>query len=325
VTPPPHNHSWRALLSAPNESKLTRAWPRIVFATALSIGVTFIEHVLHLQTYSLTTAPFTILGVAISFFLGFRNTTAYNRFWEARTLWGRLINTSRSLTRQILTQTAPASLFVPRDATDRYGAQALQRRMDASAPTPEAEARDIRAWQEAMVHLIIGYGHAMRHHLRGSDPCSDLQAHLAAAEAERLCSRENVPLALLHRMGARLQEARQRGWLDTPDVRAIESSLTELTEAQGGCERIRNTPMPVTYTLLSHRIVTFFCCALPFGLIDSVKLLTPFVVFLVSYAFIGLDVLGEEISDPFGTDPHDLPLPALTATIEKNLRQMLNE
>lgn len=317
-----HNHSWRNLLPTPRESRLARAWPRIILATSLSVAVTFVEHIRHLETYSLTPMPFSILGVAISFFLGFRNTTAYNRFWEARTLWGRIINTTRSLARQTLTQSAPAGMFASDCGREREKAE-TKRSSDATVLS--AEMQELRAWQETMVSLIIGYAHALRHHLLSSDAFPDLQSRLNRADTERLRGQDNVPLGLLYRMGLHLREARQRGWVTAQDVRSIEDSLTQLTEAQGGCERIKNTPMPLTYTLLSHRIVTIFCCALPFGLIDTVKMLTPFVVFLVSYAFIGLDVLGEEISDPFDTEPHSLPLPALTATIEKNLQQMLQE
>jgi len=323
VTQTPHNNSWRSLLPSPTESRLTRAWPRILLATLLSAVVTFIEHVRHLETYSLTPTPFTILGVAISFFLGFRNTTAYNRFWEARTLWGRVINSTRSLARQILTQAVPAGAFV--SDCHRERANGATRDDRAGKTDLATEKQELRSWQETMVSLAIGYAHALRHHLLGSDAFPDLHSRLSAAPIERLRGQENVPLGLLYLMGMHLQEARQRGWVTTQDVRSIEDSLTQLTDAQGGCERIKNTPIPLTYTLLSHRIVTLFCCALPFGLVDTVKLLTPFVVFLVSYAFIGLDVLGEEISDPFDTQPHSLPLPALTATIEKNLQQMLQE
>lgn len=333
MTPSPPHYSLRSLLPMPNESRLARAWPRIVLVTLLAVLVTFVERGLHLQTYSLTATPFTLLGVAISFFLGFRNTTAYNRYWEARTLWGRLINTSRALARQTLTQaaptrttpSAPVDMFASDGDTDGENAEALRCRGDGPTVSEEAEAREVHAWQEGMVHLVIGYAHSLHHHLRGSKVLPTLHSHMNSAELERLRGQDNMPLGLLVVMAQRLQEARRRGWLNAPDILIMEGSLTQLTEVLGGCERIHNTPMPITYTLLSHRIVTIFCCALPFGLVDTVKVLTPFVVFLVSYAFIGLDVLGEEISDPFGTDPHDIPLPALTATIEANLMQMLNE
>lgn len=320
-----HNHSWRNLLPAPHESRLVRAWPRILLATLLSIVVTYVERNPKLQTYSLTPVPFTIMGVAISFFLGFRNTTAYNRFWEARTLWGRIINTTRSLARQVLTQSAPhatAAAVVGQHSRDE---ESVSRHMETAVPTLEPETQELRGWREKMVSLVIGYAYAIYHHLRGSDPRPDLSTRLHPQELERLPARGNVPLMLLYRMAQLLQEGRRHGWLATADVLAIENSLTQLTDVQGGCERIKNTPMPVTYTLLSHRIVTVFCCALPFGLVESVKLLTPCVVFLVSYAFIGLDVLGEEISDPFGHDPHDLPLPSYASTIEQNLKQMLEK
>ena len=98
-----------------------------------------------------------------------------------------------------------------------------------------------------------------------------------------------------------------------------------MTNVQGGCERIKNTPVPGTYTILSGTIVTLFCFTLPFGILDVSGRLTPLVVFLVAYAFFGLDALGEEITEPFGDDPHDLPLERYTQTIETNLRQLLSD
>ena len=101
--------------------------------------------------------------------------------------------------------------------------------------------------------------------------------------------------------------------------------LSDLTNIQGGCERIKNTPVPYAYGILSHRVVAAFCFCLPLGIVDDVKGYTPFVTAFVSYAFFSLDSLGAEIEEPFGTDPHDLPLSALCRTIEINLRQLLGE
>lgn len=301
--------SLRGFFLAHGGSKLSQAWPRITLATLFATIVTLIEHGLQWKTYSLTATPFSIMGVAISFFLGFRNNTAYNRFWEARTLWGRLINASRSFARQTLTLITtpppPESEHVPPEISP-------------------AEKERLRAFQEAMILLTIGYAHAMHHHLRDTNPFDDLRGDMTEEERAWLHTQKNVPLGMLQLLGRRVQRARQENWIDQASLHLLEGSLTELTAVQGGCERIKNTPMPETYTVLSHRIVSFFCYALPFGLIDSTRLLTPLVVFLVSYAFFGLDTLGEEISDPFGTDPHDLPLAAFAATIETNLRQLLS-
>jgi ion channel-forming bestrophin family protein len=94
---------------------------------------------------------------------------------------------------------------------------------------------------------------------------------------------------------------------------------------QGGCERIRATPIPWSYTVLMHTIVAAYCFALPFGLVATTKLLTPVVVVLIAYAFLGLDAVGDELEQPFGREENDLPLDAISSTIELNLRQLLGE
>ena len=297
---------WKRLFFRYGESPLRSAWPKILSATLFAAVVTYVEHGLHLETYSLTATPFTIMGVAISFFLSFRNSTAYNRFWEARTLWGRLINVSRTFAGQILTQhTAPVS--------------------EDSAAGNSGPAQALSAYQRGAIGATIAYAHALFHHLRDTDSSAALGGWLSAEEIGWVRTQANIPCAITYLMRKRVQYARRQHWLSDSDILALESSITEIVSVQGGCERIKNTPFPITYTLLSHRIVFVFCFMMPFGLLDTTKVLTPLVVFLVAYAFFGLDALGEEISEPFGNDPHDLPLPLLTATIEKELELLLTE
>jgi ion channel-forming bestrophin family protein len=105
----------------------------------------------------------------------------------------------------------------------------------------------------------------------------------------------------------------------------FEKSLTEMTTIQGGCERIDNTPVPFAYTTLIHRIVGFYALLLPFGIVNDVQWMTPLVVFMICHAFFGLDEIGDEIEEPFGIEPQDLPLAAISRTIEINLLQYLDE
>jgi ion channel-forming bestrophin family protein len=105
----------------------------------------------------------------------------------------------------------------------------------------------------------------------------------------------------------------------------LEASLTQLTDIQGGCERIKSTPIPFSYTALIHRIVALYCFGLPFGLTDTIKALTPIVVAIISYAFFGLDAVGDELEEPFGTDMNDLPLTALSTAIEINIRRRIGD
>ena len=281
-----------SLNGAGKASALPRAWPKILAATLVAGAATWAEHGLHLRVPSMTPTPFTILGVAISIFLGFRNNEAYNRFWEARTLWGGLINASRNLGRQTMT------LVVSKDER-------------------------VAAFHEDVLLATIAYGHALRRHLHNEDPLLEVASTMRPDETEWLRGQSNVPIAILQLVGRRLAHARRQGWVDEGATVVLETTLAEMTSAQGGCERIKNTPVPDTYRLLSGTIVTFYCFFLPFGLVDSVGMLTPLVVLFVAYALFGLDALGEEVTEPFGDDPHDLPLGSYTETIETNLRQLL--
>ena len=106
---------------------------------------------------------------------------------------------------------------------------------------------------------------------------------------------------------------------------AIDSQLVELSNILGGCERIKNTPIPFTYTILIHRIVAFYCLLLPFGIIDTAGELTPVVVLLISHAFFGLDAIGDEIEQPFGTLPNHLPLATISRNVEINLLELTDD
>ena len=112
----------------------------------------------------------------------------------------------------------------------------------------------------------------------------------------------------------------------TPILAArMDQSLTVLGDALGGCERIASTPLPFTYSVILHRTVYLYCFMLPFGLLDSIGFMTPLMVAFVAYTFFALEALSDEIEEPFGTLPNDLPLDAMAITIETSLREMLGE
>lgn len=289
---------WGRMLFLYRGSVLRRTLPRILFFTGFSIIVTATEVVYELAKYSLTIEPFTIIGLAIGIFLGFRNNAAYDRYWEGRRLWGHMVNASRSFSRQVL-------LFVG----------------DGESPA----TGEIRKFQDDLVRQMIAYVHALRHHLRDSNPMPDLERFLSPEHVHELREQANVPVAILHGIGVRLRQAWQDGWISEYHLPALEGTLTTVTDIQGGCERIKNTPIPFPYTVLTHRLVAFYCFFLPFGLIETVRWLTPVVVMLISQAFFGLDAIGDEIEDPFGTEPQHLPLEALCRMIEVNLLQAIDE
>ena len=290
--------SWLRMVFAVRGSSLVDTWPRIALVILFASIVTWTPLRRAIEPYTLTTTPFSLIGVSLAIFFGFRNNESYDRYWEGRTLWGRMVNVSRSFTRQVLTL------------------------VRAEADSQSEDAAELR---RSVVRSTIAYVHAFRHHLRGSSPEPELRQHLSDEDRERATSQLNVPLAILQQIGERIQQANARGWIDTYHVPVLEESLTEMTGVQGGCERIKSTPIPFTYNVLIHRIVAIYCLALPFGLIDSVGDLTPIVVGLISYAFFGLDAIGDEIEQPFELDKNDLPLDYISRMIEINLLELLGE
>jgi putative membrane protein len=293
--------SWLHSLVPRRGSVLPRIWRRLLVITLLGVAATVLHHETQIFRASLTSVPFTLVGLALSIFLGFRNNASYDRFWEGRKLWGALVNAARSLCRQILSQ------IVAPDGADH------------------GQSKEIRDLQRDMVYRVIAFVHALRLHLREQPWPEELRPFLPEEEIRALAPERNVPVALLQGLALRVQEAWRRGWLHPFHVPALDAGLTELTAIQGGCERIKSTPLPFCYTAKIRRIVAVYCYALPFGLIDTVGLVTPVVVLMVGYAFFGLDAIGSEIEDPFGVDENDLPLSALSRSIEINLRQRLGE
>lgn len=300
--------SWLRQVLQIRGTSLSAAWKRIAGATVVGIFVTVLHELQGLFHSNLTPLPFTLVGLALSIFLGFRNNTGYDRFWEGRKLWGSLVNVARSLTRQLLTLIGPRMIDARGDHQIAVG-----------------EGDELARVRHELVYALIAYVHALRHHLRDEDRLAELDG-LLPVELHRALERElNRPVAILQWIGDRLRGLYDRGWIHPMHLPVLEASLTEVTAIQGACERIKTTPIPASYTVLIHRIVALYCLGLPFGIISTVGVLTPVVVAIVAYAFYGLDAVGTEIEDPFGCDPNDLPLTALSRMIEVNLRQRLGE
>lgn len=274
-------------------------WPYLLALTSAAAAVTEAMYAFGSPAdFSLTPIPFTLVGVALSIFLGFRTNACYDRWWEARKLWGSLVNTTRSLARETII------LVGRRDGLEQ----------DA-----------VRAFHREQVRRIIGLVYALKRQLRSDTPLSVVTAWVPPDEADALQAARNVPLVVLQQLGERYRDAWRAGWIDDVHYALLEESLTRLTDVQGACERIKNTPVPLSYTLLTHRLVASYCALLPLGIAKDVGHLTPLVVLFVSSALLGLDSVGTQLEDPFERDPNDLPLAAMARTIEINLLELAGE
>ena len=278
-----------------------RVWPGV--SRRLGLLFLFDATVAALYTFAgfkflaLPELPLAIMGGAISIFLAFRTNSAYDRWWEARILWGGLVNFSRTFARQVLTM------------------------FDRGVQNPDAA----RSLERRLVLRMIAFVCALRCHLRGQNPFPELEGILGPGEVDSLRSHTNVPAAILLDMGASLRTAYERGWIDSFRWTNFDRSLTELTNIQGACERIKNTPLPRQYDYLPRLLVGSFCVLLPFGLVAGLGLLTPVASTLIGFIFVALDSVGREIENPFENTVHDTPMTSLSRTIEINLRQHLGD
>lgn len=270
-------------------SILPSIWKSLAFTTLLAIAVTLTDGRIDGVKITVSAIPFTLMGLPLAIFLGFRNNAAYDRYWEGRKQWGELVLRSRTLARQCL----------------------------SLVDDPAAHTR--------MIRRTIGYAHALRHHLRKSEPAHDVAPWLSKEEWERVRSLPNLPHALMLEMGADLALCLRERRLEPVLAPSIDASLSSMTGVAAACERIRGTPIPFSYTLLLHRTAHLYCIFLPFGLVDTIGYLTPLVAAIVAYTFFGLDALGDEIEEPFGHSDNDLPLDAICRTIEIDLRTALGE
>jgi putative membrane protein len=282
--------------------------PKVILHLGKTLLLTFLVSVLVTVVYermnrpewlNISGTPLTVVGAALSIFIAFRNNTVYDRWWEGRTLWGALINQSRTFARQVMT-------------FGKYTAE-------------HGDREALEEWQRQTVMRHIAFVHAFRLHLRDSDPTGPLGAEPFLQDAETVEYREvtNVPSAILHRQGVELHEAWRRGWIQDFHLNALDNTLTELTNIQGGCERIKNTPLPPVYTYLAYRVVVTFCCLIPLALVSDLRLYTPFVSLLISFTFLVLNRISQLLETPFATRVNDLPLTAMSRTIEIDLRERI--
>lgn len=244
--------------------------------------------------------PLSLFGGAIGVILGFRNNTAYQRWWEARTLWGSIVNSSRSLARQALTMIV------------------------AVGDSPE-ELDQVAAIQRQILFHQIAYVHALRCHLRGQTAWGELKAFLPPEEIASLKSETNVPLAIQQRIGLLLRYCYERQWIDSLRWASLDETLNALINAQGGTERIKNTPLPVQYDYYPKIAVTVYCIVLPLGLVANLGIFTPIGSTVVGLIFLALDRIGRDLECPFENTINDIPLHSIARTIEINLKQQLQD
>src|ERR1700761_8103460 len=285
--------NWFRMLLAWRGSVLPQLLPRLflIFVIAI-IALAAHDHLLPVSLNLNTTAPFSLVGIALAVFLGFRNNASYDRWWEARKLWGQLLNDARSMTRQVLT--------LPRESL------------------AQSDVKDF-------VQALSALPHALRHQLRKTDPRDDLAARLPAPLLDRVMASRYRPTTLMLVPGEGVHRQSRTSALDPMAVLAFDRNLNSLSDVIGGCERIGSTPLPFAYSVMIHRTVYFFCAALPFGLVENIGIFTPVFSVFVAYAFMAHEAIASQLEDPFGTAANNLALTMMSVYIEDAVRDLLAE
>ncbi|WBH15469.1 bestrophin family protein [Sphingomonas radiodurans] len=236
--------------------------------------------------------PLTLFGSALALFLGFRDNSAYERWWEGRGLWGLMINASRSLSRA------------------------------ARNMLPEDPARDLK---RTIVLRQIAYVNALRCQLRRLPADAEVLRFLSRGEAEPALARTNIANGILDGTSRRIDDARRAGLIDTIQQAHFEGLLVDIANAQGGMERIKNTPLPNQYRFFPTFFTRLFCILLPIGLVETLGIATPVGSTIAGLMFLAILQIGDDLVDPFANTVHDVPLNAMCRTIEIDLLEAIGD
>lgn len=253
-----------------------------------------VDFMLYLERkYELPAMPLTLLGSALVVLTSFRNSSAYNRWWEARTLWGALVNNSRSFARQVLTLIDDGDGLNPLKAT--------------------------------LLRRHVAYVKCLSAHLKGGLCGEEITGLIPRAEYERRGDTNNFPNDILNGSAAMVAREYQAGRLDSIRLARIESTLVEISNCQGGMERIANTPLPYPYVAFPRLFITLFCIIVPIGLVETLGWYTPLASTVVGFMLLAIEKVGSDLQSPFLASEHEIQMTALCDNIAGNLDSMLRD
>lgn len=266
----------------------------ILLVTLYAITIQVLDEQLRVADLAIPISLPALLGTAISLILAFRIGQSYDRWWEARKIWGAIVNDSRTLVRQTLT-------------------------------FPEQNGAHVETVQKGIAHRQIAWCHALGQSLRGFDPHDTIGEYLSDDDIEFLNSHDNVPNALLLLHSKDLKQMHREGTINDFQHVQMDETITRLCDWMGMSERIKNTVFPKQYSLLVEFLLYLFVVMLPFGLVEYLAELEAAVTIIITLPFFMLEKTALHLQDPFENKPTDISVTAIAQTIEKNISQMLGE
>lgn len=285
-----NNKNWFNLIFAFRKSDTLRIlWKELVAIGLFSaiLAYVLIEHGGdHKYLQSLLTV-YSLIGFVISLLLVFRTNTAYDRWWEGRKKWGALVNDTRNLAIKI------------------------------STIVKDKEAHSFFA------RTIPNFVFATKEHLREGVHLEELEG--SKEEIERYKSKDHVPNAISQDLYTRLHELKLNGEISQEEFITIDHNVNALLDSLGACERIKNTPIPFSYSLFIKKFVFVYVTTIPLGFIPLFGYGSILIAMFLFYILVSMEILAEEIEDPFGIDDSDLPTDELCVKIRANVREIFGE
>lgn len=264
----------------------------IVIISIYTWGIAYLE----LNYMNLSEKPYVtnifqmhnLLGFALSLLLVFRTNTAYDRWWEGRKIWGSLVNTSRN----------------------------LAIKLNALLPANDEENRAF------FRYAIPMYASVLKDHLQSEYTRYSLD-EVAHPELKQIDDTKHAPNQVAIMMSSKVVLLQRQGKLSGDELLFLNQNLNEFTDICGACERIKNTPIPYSYSAFIKKFIFIYVMTLPFGYVFTLQYLVIPVVAIVFYVLASLELVAEEIEDPFGNDMNDLPMGKLAANIRKHVGEIL--
>ncbi len=320
---------------------LRYTWTSLLWTSIYSTAALVVFFHLNIRWIDVPFELVSSVGIAVAFFIGFKNNQAYERFWEGRKVWGSIVNLSRVWASQLLSLAGNRDESATRERCTvlvyRHLAWINALRVQLRQPTASAVRENI------LVERLVAS------HSEDSDVLVAVSPYLSDAEANNLRPRTNIATHLVKAQADAVRQLREDGAIDGFGQMMLMNTLEKAYDFQGMCERIKHTPFPRQFAYFSQVFTTIFCLLLPLGLLDvferelvagiafadllDTRSTTPRATFyamvplsvLVSWIFLTWEKIGDSSEDPFEGRPHDVSMTALCRTIEIDLREMLDE
>ena len=263
-------------------------WKELILIGLLTAGITWLEikYFPNNDVLENLGIVYSLIGFVLSLLLVFRTNTAYDRWWEGRKKWGEMVNNSRNLAIKV------SSMLEDESDLDFFK------------------------------RMIPNYAFAMKEHLRKGVILDQLE--LTPSELEAIQKRDHQPSYIAQEMYKRLNQIKREGKISEEEFLSLDVNLRAFSDIIGACERIKKTPIPYSYAMFLKKFIFVYVTTLPIAFVTSLGYWTCAIAIFVFYALVSLEVLAEEIEDPFGSDANDLPTEALSETIRMNVRELLS-